>query len=128
HQVHNVAVDLGAIGAFGCATDDVDSDALLYSDLQALPGVNQGICLGSGRSGLHRGKYLKGVGRTTLAGQWARPDAVYHGTGHLMASSGIRELVVTRYLESKGLGPTIVGCEGLLLAPLDPALRNFTDR
>src|SRR6185436_2105275 len=79
HEVHNVEVDLGAIGAFGCATEVRDRDFLLYSDLQSLPGVNQGTVLGSGRSGLHRGKYLKGVGRTPLAGQWARPDMVYHG-------------------------------------------------
>jgi hypothetical protein len=45
-----------------------------------------------------------------------------------MASSGIRELVVTRYLESRGFGHTIVGCEGLLLAPLDKALRDFPAR
>jgi hypothetical protein len=112
HEVHNVEVDLPALKASGRATHARDRSLLLYSDLQSLPGMDKGEVLGVARSGHHLGKFLKGVGRQ----------------GHLRASSGIRELVVTRYLESKGFGHAIVGCEGLLLAPLDRSLRDLAAR
>lgn len=126
HAVHNLEIDLGRIDAFGMATSVSDAE-LVYSDLQSMPGLGQGVMLGSGRAGLHGDFYLKGIGRTALAGVWADPRVVYHGSGHLLPTGAIRELVVTRWLAARGLEHTIVGCEGLLLAPLSPSLRDYAE-
>src|SRR5438128_755594 len=92
HGAYNVEVDLGQIAPFGYAAGGHDDD-LLYADLQTHPTVNVGRRLGSGRAGFYRGKYLKGVGRTQLAGNWSDPRDVYHGTGHMAPSAAVREYI-----------------------------------
>lgn len=117
HRGLNVEVDLGAIGAFGGAGRH---SAVLWADQQRslaqLPGR-----LGSGRAGFYEGFYLKGVGRTALAANW-RSDDLAHSSGHLPASAAARERLVSLLLIERGLGHTIVPCEGLLLAPLAEGL------
>ena len=81
---------------------------------------------GSGRSGVYRGWYLKGIGRTPLAANWHQGDYL-HNTGHLAASSAIRELAISEWLRALSLDDTIVPCEGLLLAPLAPELARFAE-
>ena len=125
HQACNVEVALGQIAPFGFARGEHAPDDLLYADLQVGAAVGAGLRLGSGRSGFYKGKYLKGVGRTPLAGNWNVAEDTYHGTGHLMPSAAVREYIVSRYLEARGAAQAIVPCEGLLLAPLHPALQGF---
>lgn len=125
HQVFNVQVDLAQLPPFGYATGYPDDAEFLYADLQSSPTVSVGLRLGSGRAGYYRGKYLKGVGRTQLAGNWRNVSDVYHGTGHMMASAAIREYIVSCYLQAKGAGHLIVPCEGLLLGPLHKDLYGY---
>lgn len=127
HASLNVEVDLAALTPFGYASAGGPAEALLHCDLQTSAGFNYGVVLGSGRSGFYRGRYLKGVGRTTLAGHWNRAGAAYHASGHLTASGAVRELVTSRHLAAAGYGGSIVPCEGLLLAPLHPDLTGVMD-
>ena len=122
HEEFNVRVDLGAIGAYGCQSPR-DSRTLLYADLQTDPAAHVAGRLGSGRAGFFRGRYIKGAGRTPLAANWNYDDYL-HNSGHLPASAAIREYAATEYLRARGCGDTIVACEGVLLAELDPALRD----
>lgn len=98
-------------------------EEVLWSDLQD-PLFGSWKHSGSGRSGFFADKYLKGVGRTVLATNWARGEDAYHASGHLFASGGIREYLVSVYLESLGLGSEIVPCEAVLLRPLPKALKG----
>jgi hypothetical protein len=125
HQQLNVETDLASILAFD-GRGGRDPAWLGHADLQL--GANEQRRLGSGRSCSFRGKYLKGIGRTQLAGNWSDPDDVYHASGHMLPSGALREYVVSRFLEARGLGHTIVGCEGLLLAEQDPRLADFHAR
>jgi hypothetical protein len=118
HDVHNVETDLAAIVPF--ALDPArPTPPLLHADLQTLPFWNAERRLGSGRAGCHQGAYLKGVGRTPLAANWADPDDRYHGTGHMLPSAAVREYLVSRALDARGAGHTIVPCVGLLAAELE---------
>lgn len=123
HARYNVEVDLGRIEVFGKTTSAPRPDELLFSDLQLNADSNQRGRLGSGRAGVYVDRYLKGIGRTLLAGNWANPaDALRH-TGFLFTSSAIRELVASAYLEAKGHGAIVNRCEGILVKPMPPKLR-----
>jgi len=124
HSIYNIQTDQAAIGAFGGMVERPDLRGLLYSDLQTQSGFHEYGRLGSGRTGCYRGAYLKGVGRTPLAMNWWRFGDRFHATGHLSASGGARELVVSRYFAAKGKEQLIVPCEGLLVAELEPELRE----
>jgi len=125
HRPFNVRVDLNGIGAFGRAPA-ADGGTVLFADLQTNFGRHARGRLGSGRAGFYRGHYLKGVGRTPLAANWNSPDR-FHNSGHLAASSAIREYVASCYLAAHGLEETIVPCEGVLLAELDECMRPAED-
>lgn len=120
--VYDVEVDLSALGPFGGAVADPDGAELLYADYRTVKGLFLRR-IGAGRSGYYRNAYLKGVGRTPLALNWWQPGN-YFGTGHLPASGGTRELVVSRYFQAKGKGQLINPCRGLLVAELVPELRD----
>ena len=129
---HDVEVDLAAIAPFGSPASArpktrgdarAGRDALLYSDYRSVMGFY--LCrVGAGRSGYHRGAYLKGIGRTPLAFNWAHDDDRFFATGHLPASGGVREIVVSRYLEAKGASRVVNPCRGLLIAELAGELRD----
>ena len=122
HEQFNVQVTSSQ--PFGCDETRYPAESLLFADLQSSLHCHVTGRLGSGRSGFFRNRYLKGVGRTPLAANWNNRDFL-HNTGHLAASSAIREYVVSRYLTDMGCEDSIVGCEGVLLAELDPRLRNY---
>jgi hypothetical protein len=117
----NVEVALDRVGAFafgGAAVDDV-----AYCDLQTHLEGNSPGRLGSGRAAFWRGGYVKGLGRTLLAANWNDAEDRYHGSGHLSASSAIREHLISRRLGARGLGDRIVPCTGLLARTLDDGER-----
>ena len=124
HAKFNVQTDPAAIAAFGGMRERADLDALLFSDLQTQTGFHEYGRLGSGRTGYYRGAYLKGIGRTPLAANWWRFGDRFHATGHLSASGGARELIVSRYFIAKGKGDLINPCQGLLVAELEPELKD----
>jgi hypothetical protein len=124
HAVYNIQTDMAAIGSFGGMVERPDFDALLFSDLQTQTGFHEYGRLGSGRTGFYRGAYLKGIGRTPLAANWWRFKDRFHATGHLGASGAARELIVSRYFLAKGKGHLINPCRGLLIAELEPQLRE----
>ena len=97
---------------------------VLYYDLQTQLTGNSWGRLGSGRSGIYRGHYLKGVGRTPAAANWNEASDLYHGSGHLSVGSAIRERTITAFLEARGLGTTIVPCRTVLVGRLTPAERR----
>jgi len=125
HRHCNVVVASDRIGSFGAGPHPAPEN-LLYADLQTNLFLNITGRLGSGRSGFYRGLYLKGIGRTVLAGNWTSSDYV-HNTGHLTASSAIREYVISVYLKTVGGEKTIVPCQGVLLGPLSPELSQLRD-
>lgn len=122
HQALDVVVDLSRVGAFEVPAQADDPHALLYADLQLNGEMNVARRLGSGRAGFYRGKYLKGVGRTPLAANWNEPNDTYHATGHMFASSAIRELLATAYMRARGAADLVVGCEGILVKRMSPEL------
>src|ERR1051325_3989339 len=124
HSQFNIEVDLSRIRPFHAITKPTNSADLLFVDLQDNPVANQKGRMGSGRAGFHRAKYLKGVGRTLVAGNWNDSSDLDHATGALMASGGIREYLVTVYLKAKGLGHVVNGVEGVLVRPLSRHLQN----
>lgn len=126
HDVYNVETDLAAIGAFSLDPDRVTPE-LLHADLQTQPRWNAWRRLGSGRAGVLGDAYLKGVGRTSLAANWADPGDRYHNSGHMLPSAAVREYLSSRALEELGLGATICPCTGLLAAPLDRPADRFLD-
>jgi hypothetical protein len=121
----NVQTDPGALGSFGARPRPIPAGELLHADLQTTPEYHAPGKLGAGRAGYYLGKYLKGVGRTPLCANWNQPGDQMHATGHLSVSSAVREQIVTWYLQGKGLGDRINGCEGLLIAPLCDSLRAY---
>ncbi len=127
HARYAVRVALGRMGPFGFSGPHAEAGQLLHADLQLNADGNAPYRLGSGRAGFHAGRYLKGVGRTVLAANWAEPEDGYHNSGHLLASSAAREYLVSRYLTHRGAGGSIVGCEGLLLAPLPPGGSGYIE-
>jgi hypothetical protein len=104
---------------------------LLYADLQTNADANIGKeRLGSGRAGFFAGRYLKGIGRTPLAGNWNDHRDLYHSSGHLLPSAAAREYLVSRFVEARGLGATINPCNGLLVAraPVERLVRRMFER
>jgi hypothetical protein len=125
HAELNVEVDLGQVGAYSGSHRPPEDR--LWCDLQDNPDFSSRGRLGSGRAGVYRGKYLKGVGRTLLAGNWATEADLIHHTGHLRTSNAVRELLISTFLEAKGCAHAINPCEGLLVRPLAPALRGHIE-
>lgn len=115
----NVEVAQDHIASFSFATSK-PADVLFY-DLQTQLESHTAGRHGSGRSGVYRGHYLKGVGRTPAAANWNNRDDLYHASGHLSVGSAIRERLITAVLEARGLGAAVVPCRAVLLAPLTPA-------
>src|SRR5262249_38842300 len=112
------------IEAFGGWTERPSAADFIFSDLQSTNGFHQPGRLGSGRTGYYRGRYLKGLGRTALAGNLALYHHRFHATGHLSAGGGIREWIVSRFLKAKGKANLIVPVEGLLVAELADGLKK----
>lgn len=118
----NVVTSIASIGTFNDGGHDTlgirARSRLLFADHQSnlFPAPGR---LGSGRSGFFSGHYLKGVGLTPLAANWNLPE-FYYNSGYLMASSAVREYLVSRYLEAKGGAALMVPCTGMLLAPITP--------
>ncbi|MBI1861037.1 MAG: hypothetical protein HYR96_08995 [Deltaproteobacteria bacterium] len=125
HKRYSVTTDLSAIGTFSDSSQVKNNEDLLWSDLHLNTGAGCGRQLGAGRSGLYKGLYLKGVGRTTLAANWHDGDR-WHNSGHLLPSAAIQEFLVSAYFEAQGLQQSIVPCTGLLLKPITPDLAKFT--
>lgn len=124
HGHCNIVTASERIGSFGVRQHPVPPDELLFADQQITPFLSVSGRLGSGRSGFYRGSYLKGIGRTPLAGNWNSSDLT-HNTGHLAASSAIREYVVSVYVKAVGGESSIVPCDGVLLRPLSPKLAQL---
>jgi hypothetical protein len=128
HQKFNVEIDLAKVGAFSNQKKSTKRTELLYSDLQSNADINVAMRLGSGRSGVYLDHYLKGMGRTTLAANWNVTADLYHSSGMLLASSGVREYLLSRYLASLGKSHLINPCTGLLMKKLpkgfDDHLKN----
>lgn len=118
----NVEVDLNRIGAFHFSRRGVRNVILL--DYQTQLDQNYPRRLGSGRGGVYRGYYLKGVGRTLAAANWNDSGERYHGSGHMPPTSAAREWLITQHLRAVGLAHTIVPCETVLAAPLNHAQRG----
>lgn len=127
HASLGVVTDLGSIGSFGITTDPTWAEGLAAADMQTNLDVNAPGRLGSGRAVFYRGKYLKGVGRTPLAANWADPNDVYHHTGHLLPSAAGREFIVSLVARCLGCGDAIVPCEGVLIDKLDPRLHGLPE-
>lgn len=121
HQHCNIIAAPERIGIFGARQDPVPLDEILLVDQQTTPYFHVSGRMGSGRSGVYRGLYLKGIGRTLLAGNWNFND-LNHNTGHLAASSAIREYVISAYVRAAGGERSIVPCQGVLLDSLSPRL------
>ena len=122
----NIEVAHDRITSFSFAAAKT-KDVLLY-DLQTQLVGNIAGRHGSGRSGIYRGHYLKGVGRTPAAANWSDGEDVYHGSGHLSVGSAIREQLITAFLQARCLGATIVPCQAVLLGPLLPAEARAVQR
>jgi hypothetical protein len=123
HQAFNIQTDLSQIDTFG-TTPEMPEDAL-WADLQLNPDFNTVGRLGSGRAGVYRERYLKGMGRTTLAANWMDPRDRYHNSGHQLTSAAVREYLVSVLLDALGITDCIVPCEGVLVGSLDDRLRAF---
>jgi hypothetical protein len=123
HTKYNIEVDLAQIGAFADFKKPISDVA--YADLQTNVDLGFHGRLGSGRAVFYKGAYLKGVGRTLLAGNWNHHFDVLHNSGHLSARSAICEYFVSCWLGALGLKHTIIPCEGVLLRPLPSGLRNY---
>ena len=121
-----LAVDTAPTPGGAHAVPDARQEEVLWSDLQA-PVFGSYQHIGSGRSGFYGGKYLKGIGRTAIAHNWARGEDAYHASGHLFASGAIREHLVSVLLEAAGAGHTIVPCEAVLLRRMPSELRTDLD-
>ncbi|PRQ06686.1 hypothetical protein [Enhygromyxa salina] len=121
HRSWCLRTDLGAMQAFGVAGFDDGDLSVGFADFQLPARYPVARRLGSGRAVFHQGKYIKGVGRTQLAANWADASDVLHSSGHMYPSGAIREYIVTRYLEARGLGDVVVPCEGLAVRPLPAA-------
>ncbi|KIG19397.1 hypothetical protein DB30_02678 [Enhygromyxa salina] len=118
HQPWCLRTDLGAVQPFGVAGFDDGDLTVGFADFQLPARYPVARRLGSGRAVFHEGKYIKGVGRTQLAANWADASDVLHSSGHMYPSGAIREYLVTCYLQARGLGHVVVPCEGLALRPL----------
>lgn len=124
HQPWNVETAPGRVPAFSWDLDALDDAELLHADLQLHPDDNAPGRLGAGRAGRHRGRVVKGVGRTALAANWNRAADRFHGNGWLSASSALRERFITEALRRDGAAHLVTPCEGLLLRALDAPERE----
>jgi hypothetical protein len=118
HRHLGIEIDLSRITPFSTARGAIARRDLLFADLQTNADANVVRRLGSGRAGLYRGFYLKGVGRTSLAANWNDPDDRFHSTGLMQPSAALRELLVSWFLSVRGAGHLVTPCTGLLLRPL----------
>jgi hypothetical protein len=112
----NIETDAASIRPFEF-TRRTSRDLLWFDYHTALDGNYHGR-LGSGRGGSYRGYYVKGLGRTPAAANWNSAVDRYHGTGHMAAGQVLREYLISRTLERRGLGHLIVPCVTLLAQPL----------
>lgn len=124
HKHCNVVTASDRIGSFGVWQRPFPAEQILFADQQTIPFLHASGRLGSGRSGVYRGLYLKGVGRTPLAGNWNSSDLT-HNTGHLSASSAIREYVISVYINAIDSEKSIVSCQGVLLGALSRKLGRY---
>lgn len=125
HRPYNVEVDLTRISTFSpLGSNEIAANDLLHCDLQSNADTNLYRRLGSGRAGLYRGAYLKGVGKTLLAGNWRRDQDLYHNSGLLFPSGAVREYLISEFLRVQGKSHLVNACEGILLAPLPAKFRN----
>ena len=115
----NIEVALDRIGPFVFTKQK--SDPILWCDYQTQIDDNSRGRLGSGRAGIYRGKYIKGVGRTLTAANWNDSADVYHASGHMSVGSALREFLITKFADESGLADAIVPCETILAARLTPA-------
>ncbi len=118
----NIEVALDKISPF--AFDARHTREVLHFDYQTQIENNPRGRHGSGRAGVYRGYYLKGIGRTPAAGNWNDPVDRYSASGHLSAGSALRERLITVLLEARGLGDAIVPCQSILLGRLRPDERK----
>ena len=125
YAAYNVETSHGNVFPFGATVGSRRRSDVALCDLQDNPDTTVLGRLGSGRAGVYRDRYLKGIGRTLLAGNWAEPTDLLHHTGHLSASCAVRELLVSTYLETKGCADAINGCESVLVAAKAPVLRAY---
>jgi hypothetical protein len=126
HRRYAVTVQADGAEAFRSAPRGVEADELLFADLQINPDINRAGRLGSGRSGFYRGAYLKGIGLTPLAANWHRPHSVYHASGVLFPSGGVREFLVSEYVRARGRPEIVIPCTGILLAPLESQVADVS--
>ncbi len=115
---YNIEVAPDRVAPFALARRSVQP--VLFFDYQTQIENNTPGRLGSGRAGVFRGYYVKGVGRTPAAGNWNDQGDRYHGSGHLSVASALRERLITAALQARGLGDAIVPCESVLAARLRP--------
>lgn len=116
-SAYNIEVALDRISPFAFTRERSSGD-LLYCDYHIELDGNWSGRLGSGRGGVYRHHYVKGVGRTLTAANWNEPRDRYHGSGHLSIGSALRERLITEVLRLRGLRATIVPCEGVLVRSL----------
>lgn len=118
----NIETDLSAVRSFEF-TKQAPRNLLWFDYHTTLDGNARGR-LGSGRGGTYRGYYLKGIGRTPAAANWNDAEDRYHGTGHMAAGQVLREYLISRALDRRGLGRLIVPCETFLIQPLTEQRRR----
>jgi hypothetical protein len=119
----NVEVDLGEISAFRGRAAPIGNRRIAYADLQTNADLNSSLRLGAGRAALYRGRYLKGIGRTSLAANWNCDGAdLLHSSGIMLANAAIREYLVSAFVGAHDLTEAIHPCTGLLLRVLPPSL------
>jgi hypothetical protein len=113
----NIEVDLGLIRPFDASDRTLQN--VIHSDLQLVSRPDGTLRMGSGRSGFYRGHYLKGVGRTLIAGNWNVPEDRYHGTGILNGGGAAREYLASLYMKSKNLEGSIIPCNHVLFRKME---------
>ncbi|MCX4247772.1 hypothetical protein [Paraliomyxa miuraensis] len=123
HRDFNVEVSLGRLGTYSGRTRSIPADRLLHCDFQLDLHHNHAGRLGAGRAGFHRDHYLKGIGRTLLAGNWNTSD-LYHNSGILLTSGAIREYLISGLLAAHGHAELVNPCTGILVRPLPGDLQD----
>ncbi len=119
---YNIEVALDRIATWDFSGGEIEP--VLHFDYQTQLDNNAPGRHGSGRGGVFRNYYVKGVGRTQAAGNWNSTGDRYHGSGHMAVASALRERLISVALTAQGLGDAIVPCESILLAKLRPDERR----
>lgn len=115
HKKFNVVTDYSKLIPWNRYLVEKNNFKIGYADTQINMHAFETIGIfGSGRALFYKDKYLKGIGLTTLAGHWCFDKSGYHSTGAMLASSGIRELMISKMLDFNKI-PIIQSCEGLLI-------------